>query len=78
MLAIVGCEGPVHPNYFDDPSLDPFPTGGEPPVIATVSPDRGFAGDEIVITGGPFPLQMRQDPGQRGQSCGDHPRGDRV
>jgi hypothetical protein len=58
MLAIIGCEGPVHPNYFDDPSLDPFPTGGEPPVIATVSPDRGFAGDELVITGGPFPLQM--------------------
>jgi hypothetical protein len=47
------CEGPVHPKY-DSKNPDPFPTGSEPPVITEVMPDRGFAGDEIVITGSGF------------------------
>jgi hypothetical protein len=47
------CEGPVHPKY-DGENPDPFPTGSEPPVVTEVTPDRGFAGDEIVITGSGF------------------------
>jgi hypothetical protein len=60
LMLVVGCEGPVHPNFFDNPELDPFPGGGAPPAIESVVPDRGFAGDEAVINGGPFPLDKNR------------------
>jgi hypothetical protein len=56
----LACEGPLHPNYFDTPELDPFPGGATPPSIETVTPDRGFAGDEAVISGGPFPTDKKR------------------
>jgi hypothetical protein len=53
IAVIAACEGPVHPEY-DSKNPDPFPTGAEAPVITSVSPDRGFPGDEIIITGSGF------------------------
>lgn len=53
MIIVTACEGPVHPKY-DSENPDPFPSGAEAPVITGVTPDRGFAGDEIVITGNGF------------------------
>lgn len=56
LLAIfigAACEGPVHPKY-DGENPDPFPTGAVPAVITGVTPDRGFTGDEIIITGTGF------------------------
>jgi hypothetical protein len=53
LLIMVSCEGPVHPTY-DGKNPDPFPTGSQAPVITEVTPDRGFAGDEIVIRGSGF------------------------
>src|SRR5690606_18984231 len=33
---------------------DPLPGGGTPPTLVSVEPDRGFAGDEVVLRGEGF------------------------
>lgn len=53
LIGLTSCDLPNHPVY-DDENPDPFPTGSQPPQITSVSPDRGFAGDEIVIEGTGF------------------------
>lgn len=52
-VALGSCKEPASPTYSKD-RPDPFPTGGEPPVITSVVPDKGFAGDEVVISGSGF------------------------
>ncbi len=47
------CDGPVQPNYYGKDG-DPFPSGDTPPTIVSMEPDRGFAGDEVVLTGEGF------------------------
>lgn len=52
-LVVAACDGPVQPNYYGT-DKDPLPGGGEPPRLISVEPDRGFAGDEVVLTGEGF------------------------
>lgn len=52
-LILTSCNPPSNPSYNEE-RPDPFPTGGSPPVITSISPDKGFAGAEIVITGTGF------------------------
>lgn len=58
-LAASACDGPVQPNYYGTDE-DPLPGGGDPPTLVSVEPARGFAGDEVVLTGEGF----RPDPTQ--------------
>lgn len=53
LIGLTSCDLPNHPSY-DDENPDPFPTGSQPPQISSISPDRGFAGDEIIIEGTGF------------------------
>ena len=53
LIGLTSCDLPNHPSY-DDENPDPFPTGSQPAQISSVTPDRGFAGDEIVIEGTGF------------------------
>ncbi len=52
-LIVSGCDGPVQPTYYGTDE-DPHAGGGAPPTLVSISPDRGFAGDEIVISGEGF------------------------
>ena len=53
ILFLSACDGPTQPNYYGSDN-DPYPGGGEPPTLVSVEPDRGFAGDEVVIIGDGF------------------------
>lgn len=52
-LLLISCNPPSNPSYNDE-RPDPFPTGGAPAVINSISPNKGFAGAELVITGSGF------------------------
>lgn len=52
-LAASACDGPVQPNYYGTDE-DPLPGGGTPPTLTSIEPARGFAGDEVVLTGQGF------------------------
>jgi hypothetical protein len=52
-LALAACDGPTHSNYYGT-DRDPLPGGGDPPTLALLEPDRGFAGDQITISGDGF------------------------
>lgn len=54
-LAIVAasCNPPSNPSYNEE-RPDPFPTGTPAATITSISPDKGFAGAEMVITGSGF------------------------
>lgn len=58
-LAIASCNPPSNPSYGDE-RPDPFPTGGTPPTLTTIVDNKGFAGDEIVITGSGFKPDTNQ------------------
>ncbi|HEX7069398.1 MAG TPA: IPT/TIG domain-containing protein [Rhodothermales bacterium] len=58
-MVLASCDGPVQPNYYGKDN-DPLPGGGDPPTLVSVEPDRGFPGDEVVLTGQGF----RPDPDQ--------------
>ncbi len=53
LIGITSCDLPNHPTYGDD-HPDPFPTGSQAAQITSITPDRGFAGDELVIEGTGF------------------------
>lgn len=53
LIGITSCDLPNHPTYGDE-NPDPFPTGSPAAQISSITPDRGFAGDEIVIEGTGF------------------------
>ena len=59
ILVLSACDGPTQPNYYGTDN-DPLPGGGDPPTLASVVPDRGFAGDEVVIVGEGFHTNPEQ------------------
>lgn len=58
-LVIASCNPPSNPSYGDG-RPDPFPTGGTPATVTSVTDNKGFAGDEIVITGSGFKTAPNQ------------------
>ncbi len=60
MFYIASCDV-NNTSIYDDKNPDPFPTGGEPPVITSIVPDRGFEGDIITIYGSGFKPEASQN-----------------
>lgn len=58
-LVIASCNPPSNPSYGDG-RPDPFPTGGTPATVTSVTDNKGFAGDAIVITGSGFKTAPNQ------------------
>lgn len=58
-LAIASCNPPSNPSYGGS-RPDPFPTGGAPAIVTSVTDNKGFAGDEIVVAGSGFKPDTNQ------------------
>jgi sugar lactone lactonase YvrE len=65
-MLFVACEAPDQPVYDQD-NPDPWPTGKDPAVLTSLSPQAGFVEDEVTISGSGFSA----NPGENVVSFGN-------